>query len=756
MIEMQPPIPIARLVMDVLKLSRESGGYREFISKFGEYVQTNLGINEVIVKDGSQSQQFSPIEETALNTNKPYTENGLSGYSATELIEYSNRGYKCCAILPISKDGKVFGTITMLSKDEAGFAPDHSTLFSIASEIVSSEAGSKYERDKSFNVAKYFDASFSNMMPQLLISSEGSIIRANKPALNCFDRNQKELYGAKLSDIFELDKQSVELLNKGSIIEAGLKADQGKSFEISPSRINESLLHLMINETSKAKEAEERSKLIDRSNDQVFMTLDKDLSISWISSASNSMFGINGDLLVGKRFTDFIKVPTTISDIMQKLSGTRYYGQITLSFGNDAELNANLSAYKSSGRIYCIISKDYERILRFAQGMTDDVIGLSNDPMIEIDKSGYIVSHNSAAETLFKLGNGTEGTQIYSLCADDESRAKIATSLSVAANNGYIRDVYVNMIELKDRTEVPCVQTVKAILDANGRASKFLLMSKELLTKRRIEQIEDAKERAEDEVKKFKAESELKSQFIYNISHDLKTPITNIMGFSKLLLTDGSDTLSKEQKDYIQIIYDESERFLELVKQVLDVAKLQSGIVKLDLQQVNFNEIKNNPSIKSLAEACQNKGLEFSWVVDYDVPEITADPNRVIQVFSNLIGNAIKFTEKGSISIRVSRKKGSVSVDVSDTGIGISKSDIPKIFKKFYQLKRGLIKQEGSGTGLGLSIVSEIVHLHHGQVRVVDSDVGKGTTFRFTLPIKPKIPKKTLKYNKAEHQADAI
>jgi two-component system phosphate regulon sensor histidine kinase PhoR len=189
------------------------------------------------------------------------------------------------------------------------------------------------------------------------------------------------------------------------------------------------------------------------------------------------------------------------------------------------------------------------------------------------------------------------------------------------------------------------------------------------------------------------------------------------------------------------------------VKQILDVAKLQSGIVKLDLQPVNFSDIRNNPSIKSLEEACKNKGLAFNWTVDYDVPEITADPNRVIQIFSNLIGNAIKFTESGSINVIVKKKRGSVSIDVADTGIGISKSDLPKIFKKFYQLKRGLVKQEGSGTGLGLSIVSEIVHLHHGQVRVLESEPGKGTTFRVILPIKAKIPKKTLKYNKAEPQA---
>ncbi len=750
---MRPPLPADRLVLDILQLSKESASYKELLSKFGNYSKEKMEISEVIINDLSQNQPFSPVEETALNTGKPYIENGLSGYSATELIQYSLKGYKCCAVLPVSKDGKSFGTITLLSKDEAGFAQDHIALLSVASSVMSSEAGSKYERDKSFNIAKYFDASFNNMMPQLLISVEGSIVKANKSALNYFNRSQKELLSTKLSDIFDLDSISMEKLNKGNVIESSGKLYQGSIFEISPSKINDSLMHLMINEIGKTKAAEEKAKLLDRSNDDVFMILDKSLQISWVSNASNTIFGILGDMIVGRKFPDFVTVPNTMADILQKLANNKYSGQIKLNFGNEVELYANLMAYRSGDNFYCIISKDYERLTKFAENVTEDVIGLSNDPMIETDTSGYILSYNRAAEILFNMINSLVGTQIYSLCADDESQAKMSTSFSVARNNGYIKDVYVNLLELKDRTEIPCVQTVKALLDHNGNTSKFLIMNRELLTKKRMEEMEDAKERAEDDAKKLKAESDLKSQFIYNISHDLKTPITNIMGFSKLLLTDGSDTLSNEQKDYIGIIYEESERFLQLVKQILDVAKLQSGIVKLDLQPVNFNQIKDNPSIKSLAESCTNKGLEFLWVVDYDVPEITADPNRVIQVFSNLIGNAIKFTEKGGISIRVTRKKGSVSIDVSDTGIGISKSDVPKIFKKFYQLKRGLVKQEGSGTGLGLSIVSEIVHLHHGQVRVIDSDLGKGTTFRFTLPIKAKIPKKTLKYNKAEHQA---
>jgi signal transduction histidine kinase len=114
-----------------------------------------------------------------------------------------------------------------------------------------------------------------------------------------------------------------------------------------------------------------------------------------------------------------------------------------------------------------------------------------------------------------------------------------------------------------------------------------------------------------------------------------------------------------------------------------------------------------------------------------------------------LISNAIKFTEKGSITVKVYKKGRNVRIDVTDTGIGISKEDKTKIFKKFYQLKRGLIQQKGAGTGLGLSIAKEVVNLHGGRIGLI-SEVGKGSTFWFTIPINPKLKKKTMQYNKPD------
>ena len=179
-----------------------------------------------------------------------------------------------------------------------------------------------------------------------------------------------------------------------------------------------------------------------------------------------------------------------------------------------------------------------------------------------------------------------------------------------------------------------------------------------------------------------------------------------------------------------------------IIQQVLDAAKLESQKMKLELREVDLKELYNNPTIQAMQESAANKHLAFSWKVDFDVPKILADPNRLIQAFVNLIGNSIKFTDTGEIKVRISRLgKTKVRCEVSDTGIGISEDDKRKLFKKFYEApKKGLVKQEGAGTGLGLSITHEIIKLHGGRIEC-RSEQGKGSTFSFSLRIKPR-PKK--------------
>lgn len=136
--------------------------------------------------------------------------------------------------------------------------------------------------------------------------------------------------------------------------------------------------------------------------------------------------------------------------------------------------------------------------------------------------------------------------------------------------------------------------------------------------------------------------------------------------------------------------------------------------------------------------------MEFKWDVAWNVPKINADPNRLIQIFVNLVGNAIKFTDKGGITVSMTLKnKRNVLCSVIDTGIGINEDDKKKLFRrKFFEAtKKDLVQQPGAGTGLGLSITRDLVKLHHGKISF-ESTAGKGSTFWFTLPINQKQKKK--------------
>ncbi len=373
--------------------------------------------------------------------------------------------------------------------------------------------------------------------------------------------------------------------------------------------------------------------------------------------------------------------------------------------------------------------------------------------IITIDTMGYVREINEGFEkTLGYTSSNISGLSISSICADQESQMKISNALNIVKKGGIVNGMEISIISKNSTEPIPSSQTVKANYDNDGKLNGYMFIGKELATRRKLLKKEAELMDLERENVKLEGESQLKTQFIYNISHDLKTPITNIMGFSKLMLGGEFGTLNEEQQRNLNIIISEGDRLLQLIAQILDVAKLEAKKIKLDIKFVNLNTIKESPVISSLGEVALNKNITFSFDVDFDVPEVEADPNRLIQVFVNLIGNAIKFTDKGGISVSIKRygKKNDprVKVEINDTGVGISKEYKNKLFKKFYQVKREtLTRQEGTGTGLGLSIAKEIVSLHGGKIGFT-SKPGLGSTFWFWLPVSQKQKKK----NKEEEE----
>lgn len=223
----------------------------------------------------------------------------------------------------------------------------------------------------------------------------------------------------------------------------------------------------------------------------------------------------------------------------------------------------------------------------------------------------------------------------------------------------------------------------------------------------------------------------LKDDFISAVSHELRTPLAITKEGLSLILDRVPGDITQKQEKILSVARDNIERLGRLINNLLDISKIESGKIVLKRKMVDINKIIEDiaSSFESKAEA---KGLMLKTSLPEGALEIYADADKLTQVFTNLIGNAMKFTEKGHIGISVKDSDTEFECVVSDTGKGISKEDIPKVFSKFQQFGRTAGAGE-KGTGLGLSISKGIVELHKGRIWV-DSDLGKGTEFTFTLP----------------------
>jgi len=223
---------------------------------------------------------------------------------------------------------------------------------------------------------------------------------------------------------------------------------------------------------------------------------------------------------------------------------------------------------------------------------------------------------------------------------------------------------------------------------------------------------------------KLKEANETKIEFMNMAVHELRNPLTSLVGYSKMLLARGN--LGESEKEQVKIIGDESWRMKRLVDDLLDIVKLEGRKMKFDMNEINMNKLLDD-SFKEMKPYAGK--IKFSRKVQANLPHVRADHGRIIQVIRNIVGNAFKFTEKGSVRLTAEEKEGGVQVEVKDTGIGIAEEDLCRLFVKFSQLDT---KHRSKGTGLGLAISKEIVNAHGGKIWGRPWD--KGCVFGFWLP----------------------
>lgn len=280
----------------------------------------------------------------------------------------------------------------------------------------------------------------------------------------------------------------------------------------------------------------------------------------------------------------------------------------------------------------------------------------------------------------------------------------------------------------------PAITDVEYLKKYSERLS-LKLESRIRMLEEEIDKRKEVEEALRIEKEHMESAIKAKSEFLASMSHELKTPLISIMGFTQILTNTNSGELTDKQKYFIESIRKSGEFLLSLVNDILDLSKIEAGMFELNTEEISLKSTIEETLTLFYEKALKHKIVikkEFEPGLDF----IEADKQRVKQILINLLSNAVKFSkgEGGTITITAKKAGDNAEISVSDTGIGIKPENLGKLFGKFEQLDKG-ISQKYGGTGLGLAITKQLVELHGGRIWAT-SKYGDGSTFLFTLPFR--------------------
>ena len=239
----------------------------------------------------------------------------------------------------------------------------------------------------------------------------------------------------------------------------------------------------------------------------------------------------------------------------------------------------------------------------------------------------------------------------------------------------------------------------------------------------------------QDKSRQLEVANKHKSEFLANMSHELRTPLNAIIGFSEVLLEKLFGEINAKQEDYLGDIYSSGKHLLGLINDILDLSKVEAGRMDLELSEFDLPAAMSN-ALTLVRERAQRHNVKLHLGIDPTLTEVVADERKLKQILVNLLTNAVKFTpDGGRIDVSARREPDAFAISVRDTGIGIAAEDQEAVFEEFRQVGRDYTNKQ-EGTGLGLTLTRRFVELHGGRIWV-DSEPGKGSTFTFTIPVKP-------------------
>ncbi|GAB2686975.1 ATP-binding protein [Aliiglaciecola aliphaticivorans] len=403
--------------------------------------------------------------------------------------------------------------------------------------------------------------------------------------------------------------------------------------------------------------------------------------------------------------------------------------------------------------VLAVVLAAFQRGLRKSQELaearaeSDAIVNGSQDAIFGLTKDGRISSWNRAAKSLFGLDFArVKGKPVDQLSLfPDFNFVELLNKLTA----GKVQQPFET--SLRQNENIKLLVSLSEILKDGVEYSGVAVIIRDITSLRKADE-KIRKANAELEIKvaqrteQLEKASNVKSAFISNISHEMRTPLNGIIGTLNLIK---KEPLSEQQMQYLEMTEVSVNSLAVLINDILDLSKIEAG--KLDLEHKAFNPSKLIESLcGSMAVKAQEKGLEFILdSIDIECESIVSDPHRYAQIVTNILNNAIKFTEQGHILVTAKSKQVNgrfclLECSVSDTGIGIAKENQQRLFNAFSQEDSGTASKYG-GTGLGLSICKQLSHLLNGQV-TFESEKGKGSTFCFEV----KIPNANVTFKNAE------
>jgi PAS domain S-box-containing protein len=351
----------------------------------------------------------------------------------------------------------------------------------------------------------------------------------------------------------------------------------------------------------------------------------------------------------------------------------------------------------------------YDKVLTDKK-KTEAVIRSIAEGLVVVDAGGKVIMMNPAAEKLLGISKKDKiGRRVL-----DNLKEEQLVSLVHDTPDKENREI--ELISQQDET--------KKVL----RASSAVIENEYGQTVGMVSVLSD--------ITKQKKLDEMKSNFVASVSHELRTPLVSIDKSISMILEGQAGQITETQQQFLSIAERNIKRLGLLINDLLDLSKLEAGKMEIRRQACSLDSVINE-AIDGLYSWAKTKTINFERKIQDGLSQVDIDPSRIIQVLTNLLGNAIKFTPKdGRITVEAkwNSQKDKIEVSVQDTGIGISKENLSKVFDKFFQAGER-VSTDINGTGIGLSIAKEIVELHQGRIWA-ESEQGGGTKFTFTLPIR--------------------